>query len=114
MNLTCPSCDTIFRIDPDHIGFAGRRVRCGSCGHEWDQARPEPEAEPEVEPGAEAAPEAPYAESAPIPEMRPTAADHAARRSGARQERPPQEASSTFQFWGIAALGVPTLPEDAA
>lgn len=40
MHLTCPSCDTKFLIDPDQIGPAGRRVRCGNCGHDWVQAQP--------------------------------------------------------------------------
>lgn len=37
MQLTCPSCDTKFAIDADQLGASGRRVRCGSCGHEWFQ-----------------------------------------------------------------------------
>lgn len=60
MNLTCPSCDTTFRIDPDLIGAKGRRVRCGSCGHDWVQAPPAeeaPAAAPEA--AAPAEPEAP-------------------------------------------------------
>lgn len=47
MHLTCPSCDTKFLIDPDQIGPAGRRVRCGNCGHDWVQAQPS-ESEPEA------------------------------------------------------------------
>ena len=41
MDLSCPSCATTFRIDPELIGSEGRSVRCGSCGHSWRQMRPE-------------------------------------------------------------------------
>ena len=37
MILTCPSCSARFTINGDLIGTAGRKVRCGSCGHTWRQ-----------------------------------------------------------------------------
>ncbi|MFQ6018562.1 MAG: DUF3426 domain-containing protein [Kiloniellaceae bacterium] len=40
MHLTCPSCATRFLVDPARLGPAGRKVRCGSCGHVWHAARP--------------------------------------------------------------------------
>lgn len=33
--LSCPSCSTRYRADPQSIGAGGRRVRCASCGHVW-------------------------------------------------------------------------------
>ena len=35
MQLTCPSCDSRFVVDAEHIGSAGRKVRCGQCSHQW-------------------------------------------------------------------------------
>ena len=49
MLLTCPNCDTVFRVDGDRIGEAGQAVRCSVCAHVW-QAEP-PMLAPEAEPG---------------------------------------------------------------
>jgi predicted Zn finger-like uncharacterized protein len=35
MLLTCPSCETSFRIKPDALGPAGRTVRCARCHKSW-------------------------------------------------------------------------------
>lgn len=35
MLLTCPSCETSFRIKPDALGPAGRTVRCARCHTSW-------------------------------------------------------------------------------
>ena len=39
MLLTCPHCDTIFRVSavdmPVDMGSGGRKVRCSVCGHVW-------------------------------------------------------------------------------
>ena len=57
MILTCPSCSARFTINTELIGTAGRKVRCGSCGHTWRQlptvendAQPPPQGPAEVEP----------------------------------------------------------------
>lgn len=57
MILTCPSCSARFTINTELIGPAGRKVRCGSCGHTWRQlptvendAQPPPQGPVEVEP----------------------------------------------------------------
>ena len=86
MNLTCPSCDSTFRVDPEAFGTAARRVRCGACGHEWRQERP---AEDSAEPGAEEA----AAEVFPVPPEtaapEPAAPPEAAERGpGPPSERP--------------------------
>ena len=48
MLLTCPNCDTVFRVDGDKIGDAGQAVRCSVCAHVWQAEAPmlTPEAEP--------------------------------------------------------------------
>jgi len=35
MLLTCPSCETSFRVKPDVLGPAGRTVRCARCHASW-------------------------------------------------------------------------------
>lgn len=35
MNLTCPECQSQFRVPSDKIGESGRKVRCGQCQHIW-------------------------------------------------------------------------------
>lgn len=35
MIVTCPSCDTRYRVDPDAIALRKGRVRCAACGHGW-------------------------------------------------------------------------------
>lgn len=39
MLLTCPNCETIFRVDSHNIKASGQAVRCSVCTHVW-QARP--------------------------------------------------------------------------
>lgn len=68
MHLTCPSCETTFAVDRDQIGSAGRRVRCGSCGHDWFQEAPGADSAPDGGNGAAAAEEAPPPE-VPAPEV---------------------------------------------
>lgn len=31
MNVACPSCDTIFRVDPERVPERGVRARCSRC-----------------------------------------------------------------------------------
>ena len=47
MIISCPSCSTKFRFDPNLLGTEGRMVRCAQCRHTWIQAPPQPEPEPE-------------------------------------------------------------------
>ena len=49
MLLTCPNCDTVFRVKGEKIGEAGQAVRCSVCAHVW-QAQP-PMLVEEAEPG---------------------------------------------------------------
>jgi predicted Zn finger-like uncharacterized protein len=105
MNLTCPSCDSTFRIDPGQIGPSGRQVRCGSCGHEWKQPQASEEEAPSEAPAeapvdapaeAPAEPElrAPEPELEPPGEEMPAAPPSAPRRRAARTSvKPPPRAS---------------------
>lgn len=45
MIMTCPSCGTRYRVEPEALGDHGRTVRCAGCGHLWFvavEASPEP------------------------------------------------------------------------
>lgn len=35
MLLTCPSCETIFRVDSQNLNAEGQTVRCSVCSHVW-------------------------------------------------------------------------------
>jgi predicted Zn finger-like uncharacterized protein len=81
MILQCPECSTRFALDARKLGEAGRKVKCGKCGHVWFQERP---AEAEVAPAyaAEAAGAAATA-TAPAP-----GADAGPMLTGRRPEAP--------------------------
>ena len=49
MLLTCPNCETVFRIDSERFGDGSQAVRCSVCAHVW-QAEP-PMLVPEADPG---------------------------------------------------------------
>ena len=40
MLLTCPNCETVFRVDSASIGEEGRTVRCSVCSHVWQANSP--------------------------------------------------------------------------
>lgn len=35
MILTCPACDTAFKVRESAVTSKGRKVRCSACGHAW-------------------------------------------------------------------------------
>ena len=91
MNVACPSCETTFRIDLELIGATGRRVRCGSCGHDWTQMPLEEEAPAgDSEAGAAPEPEAPAAPESEAPAVDVRAAVAAEARKPARRRPEPK------------------------
>jgi len=108
MNLTCPSCDTTFRVDAARLGPKGRSVRCGACGKSWfqepearqapvgaDAAIAEPEAAVQATPAAlaeaSAATEAEPAPAAAPPPAPPVETPAPQAAGEAPEEAPPEE-----------------------
>jgi predicted Zn finger-like uncharacterized protein len=57
MNIRCPECRTVFRVDPARIPPAGIRARCSRCSSTFHVSREEPQPEPRrtgATPGGEA------------------------------------------------------------
>ncbi|MEQ8394023.1 zinc-ribbon domain-containing protein [Thalassobaculum sp.] len=42
MRVTCPECEAKFKVPDKALGTTGRKLRCGSCSHQWMQAPPPP------------------------------------------------------------------------
>lgn len=81
MIISCPACQTRYKVEPGQVGPAGRRVRCTGCGHVWTQ-RPAEDLPKVVDPAAT--------------EDRGAAKSSAAEGTGARARR--------GSAWGWAAL----------
>ncbi len=58
MNVSCPKCETVFRVDPAKVPVRGIRARCSSCSAVFFVGRP-------AEPTLVAPPTRPLAEAAP-------------------------------------------------
>jgi predicted Zn finger-like uncharacterized protein len=80
MNIRCPHCQTVFRVNPERIPAAGVRARCARCGESFMVTPPGkqptaqgagPSAARSAEPAA-ARPPAPPAPPQPRPDARPT------------------------------------------
>jgi len=56
--LSCPSCTTRYRANPNAIGTNGRRVRCASCAHVWTAEVEDPGDLPSLEPAPPVKPDA--------------------------------------------------------
>ena len=65
MNIRCPKCQTVFRVNPARIPASGARAKCARCGETFTIAPPQPGSTPAPsQTGAAAAP--PQAGSAPM------------------------------------------------
>src|SRR5438552_1191823 len=60
MNVTCPSCETVYRVDPSKVPTGGVRARCAVCSNVFPV-----NAASAAAPRAPAAPAAPSAPAAP-------------------------------------------------
>lgn len=65
MNVRCPSCQTVFRVDPARVPASGIRAKCSRCGNPFT-IQPQSTAAAQPAPPAAAAPAAP---AAPRPVM---------------------------------------------
>ena len=45
MNVSCPQCKTVFRVDPDKVPSDGVRARCSVCGGVFEVGSDEGEAQ---------------------------------------------------------------------
>jgi predicted Zn finger-like uncharacterized protein len=74
MNIRCPQCQTVFRVNPERIPASGVRARCARCGgtftvHPPSVRPPEPQATtPAPASAAPAAPPPRAPEPVPVPE----------------------------------------------
>lgn len=68
MNVTCPSCTTIYRVDPAKVPDGGVRARCKVCAAVFPVARSAPAVA-----GAPPAPMAPPPRVSPPPAATPLA-----------------------------------------
>jgi predicted Zn finger-like uncharacterized protein len=61
MNIRCPHCQTVFRVNPDRIPPAGVRARCARCGDSFTVTPPKPATTLGGAPAAQPQPAAPAA-----------------------------------------------------
>jgi predicted Zn finger-like uncharacterized protein len=129
MIITCPACQTRYKVDPASFGPKGRRVRCTNCENTWTQTSPDdapkavdPEApldEEAPEAGAEAAAEEtpeetpePGAEPAEEPAKAAVAVEEAPRAAHEEAPRATPDAKAPQaggEGEGAAKLDLPTV-----
>jgi len=77
MRVTCPKCESKFKVPDKALGTTGRKLRCSQCAHEWFQepakAKPErqdpPAGKKEAQPkGKPKGKPKPKAKTVPLPE----------------------------------------------
>jgi predicted Zn finger-like uncharacterized protein len=93
MNVRCPSCRTVFRVDPAKVPEAGVRARCAVCAATIDVRRDgAPPARDAVERGRVAAPGIAPTLAPPAPEAPPAVTPPAAPAPPSRPVAPPTAA----------------------
>lgn len=100
--LSCPSCTTRYRANPNAIGTNGRRVRCASCGHVWTAEVEDPSDLPSLQPAPPVTPEAPAEDPAAEKKV------HTAFRERQEKKRRTLSAAAAGGAWGglVAACAV--------
>src|SRR5207245_1930827 len=71
MNVTCPSCETVYRVDPAKVPAGGVRARCAVCSNVFPVNQPVGASAAAPVTAAQRAPAAPAA-AAPAPPKPPT------------------------------------------
>jgi predicted Zn finger-like uncharacterized protein len=131
MNVTCPNCATVFRVDPAKVPEAGVRARCSVCSAVFGVHREGRDAQPALAaptavsaaPAALSAPSAPPA--APSPASRPAAspsprpappaaAPSVAPRAEPTRSEPPRPAAPGGAPRPPAVAGGPAMPGSVA
>jgi predicted Zn finger-like uncharacterized protein len=108
MIITCPSCATRYEIPPDHLGPAGRMVRCTNCGHRWfvahDATAGEPWDSTDVEGPLQGADDSAVGRASAPPPPLDRAPDLATGDSPAKARREPATTRSTGATLGWLAV----------
>ncbi len=86
MIITCPNCETRFKIDAAALAPRGKMVRCSQCGHRWFAEPPAEEPEPP-----------------PLPETPPVEGAAEDEAATARTSRP---TAGTIVGWSLLVLVV--------
>jgi predicted Zn finger-like uncharacterized protein len=103
MNVTCPNCATVYRVDPAKVPEAGVRARCSICSAVFAV-----QGEARDRPGAGAPPPAPPQPAAPPPA--PARAAPAPTAPPARPETPPRPAAAPAPHIAPSAPPAATTP----
>ena len=112
MNVTCPNCATVYRVDPAKVPVGGVRARCNVCSAVF-AVRREAEAQPVLAATAPRQPERPGALSAVKPEAPSPSAQPEAPKAAAQPESPrPAQPVATIRppSPGPAAPAGPSVP----
>ena len=112
MNVTCPNCATVYRVDPAKVPEAGVRARCNVCSavfavrREMEQGRPAPAA---PQPAAAAMAESSRATVREAPPKAPPEPPRAAAPSSAAPTVPPSRPAGPPPRPAAPATG-PSIP----
>jgi predicted Zn finger-like uncharacterized protein len=90
MIITCPACQTRYKVDPKNFGAKGRRVRCTNCKETWSQG-PAEEAVTAVDPEAPLDQDKPAEDKPAQPEVAPAKATAAAAPEPEADKTPPEK-----------------------
>ena len=93
MNVSCPNCGTVYRVDPAKVPEAGVRARCSICSAVF-AVRHESAAQENSAPAAASAPQAPAPAPAPAPRPAPITSAAPAVPAGAPRAAAPPAASA--------------------